>query len=131
MKITLYLGADSYLRHNEIITLPEEKVEFEFKNTAHSFGEKILTVRNGETERQYKLADKPVDITDFCTIPGRVEACVSLVVRGEVARTWQVEPLCVKKIEGGFAVIPEIEDIKARIRLLEQAVTETVSIIEN
>lgn len=132
MKIILYLGAEAYLRHNAIITLPEESVELEFKRTEHAFGELVLTVKNARSEKQYKLRDHaPVDITEFCNIPGKVEACLSLTVRGEVARTWQIEPLCIRMIPGGFEAVPELEALKERILILEKAVAETASIIEN
>lgn len=131
MVIKLHLGADKYLRHNQIITIPEDKVEIQLARTALSFGELLLSVRNGEGEKQYKPSDTSVDITDMCQIPGRVDACVSLLVKGEVARTWQVEPFCIKRIPGGYEAIPEIEELKEKIRTLEKAVVETASIIEN
>lgn len=131
MKITLYLTADKYLRHNEIITLPEELVELDIKRTMHSVGTLILSIKSSIGEKQYKLSDSPIDVTKFFLSPGEVNACVSLVIRGEVARTWQIEPFCVKEIPGGFEAIPEIEALKARIRILEKAVAETASLIEN
>jgi hypothetical protein len=131
MIIPLYLGADSFLRHNEIITLPEDKVEIEVKRTAFSNGDIILSVSNENAGKQYKVGRDPVDITELCNIPGRVDMAISLSVRGEVARTWQVEPLCIKEVPCGFKAIPEIAELRRRVSNLEKAVMETVEIIKN
>ena len=131
MKITLYLGSESFLRHNEIITLPEDKVEIEIKRTAFSSGDVILTVSNGREGKQYKICDKPIDISELCCIPGRVDMCATLSVRGEVARTWQIEPLCIKKVPSGFEAIPELVELRRRVSTLEKAVLEAVEIIKN
>ncbi len=131
MKITLYLGSENFLRHNEIVTLPDDKVEVEIKRTAFSSGDVILTVSNGKGDKQYKVYDKPIDISDLCCIPGRVDMCATLSVRGEVARTWQIEPLCIKKVPSGFEAIPELIELRRRVSTLEKAVLEAVEIIKN
>ena len=123
MVINFKLIHTNYLRHNEIITLPEDKVELSFTKTHLSVGELVLSVMKGTKVKQYKVKDDPVDITEF-TEAGEVNACVSLTVRGEVARTWQIEPFCAREIPAGIEVVPEVEKIKEDVAVIKQAITE-------
>lgn len=124
MVINFKLIHTNYLRHNEIITLPEDKVELAFTKTHLSVGELVLSVMKGTKVKQYKVKDDPVDITEFFTEAGEVNACVSLTVRGEVARTWQIEAFCAKEIPNGIEVVPEVEKIKEDVAVIKQAITE-------
>lgn len=125
--ITLY--ADAFLRHNEIIELPEDTVELFIHPTAHSVGTLTLSLKHGETERQYKIKDEPIDVTEMFSEAGEVLASVTLSVRGEVARRWQIEPFCIRKIDSGLEVLPALEALKERVSTLEQAVTELAKLI--
>lgn len=129
MQIILNLTTTNYLKHNEVITLPEDKVELLFKQTAYSVGDLVLTVAKGEKVKQYKVKKDPVDITEFFTEAGEVSACLSLSVRGEVARVWQIEPFCAKEIPNGIEVVPEVEALKGEIKQLKQALYEINNII--
>lgn len=129
MLIELTLYADSFLRHDKIIELPEDTVELFLHPTVHSVGTLTLTLNNGEKEKQYKIKDKPIDVTEMFTRAGEVKASVTLSVRGKIARTWQIEPFCVKKIDAGFKAIPEIVALKERVSTLEQAVSELAKLI--
>lgn len=129
MIITLNLTVTNYLKHNEVVTLPEDSVELLFKQTAYSVGDLVLTVAKGEKVKQYKVKKDPVDITEFFTEAGEVSACLSLSVRGEVARVWQIEPFCAKEIPNGIEVVPEVEALKGEIKQLKQALYEINNII--
>ncbi len=133
MLIELRLTASKFISHNEVITLPEEKVEIQFCTTAHSMGELILTVESPATEggERYKIGKMPINLTKHFTLPGEVKMWVSLCVRGETSRTWIIEPFCVKEIEGEYIAVPEIVVLKERITTLERAVSELVTIIQN
>lgn len=124
MVIDFTLLHTQYLTHNEIITLPEDKVELNFTRTHLSIGELVLSVAKGTKVKQYKVGDTPVDITEFFTEAGEVNACLSLAVRGEVARTWQIEPFCAREIPSGIEVIPELEKLKEDITIIKQAISE-------
>jgi hypothetical protein len=92
-------------------------------------GDLVLTVAKGEKVKQYKVKKDPVDITEFFTEAGEVSACLSLSVRGEVARVWQIEPFCAKEIPNGIEVVPEVEALKGEIKQLKQALYEINNII--
>ena len=131
MIIDFTLLHTQYLTHNEIITLPEETVELKFNRTIYSAGELILTVVKGESmAKQYKVPnDGTVDITEFFKEAGEVSACLSLAVRGEVARVWQIEPFCAREIPNGIEVLPEVEHLKEEVATLKRAIVELNTII--
>ena len=125
MNIELNLNAESYVRHDKIITLPDERVAFLFKSACYAIGELLITVKVNNKEKQYKLqSEGGVDITDLITQACEVNMTAQFIINGNVAKTWQIEPLCVREIGGGFEAIPEIEHLKQRISVLEKAVTE-------
>lgn len=130
MVINFLLSADKYLRHNEIITLPEDTVELGFDRGIYAAGELILTIAKGSECKQYKIPrENIIDITEFFHEAGEVKACLSLTVRGEVAREWQIEPFCAREIPNGIEVIPEVEALKEEIATLKVALVELHTII--
>ena len=132
MIIELTLNSSNFLRHNKIVELPEDRVELLFNATAFSVGTLVLTVKSHETEKQYKISPLiPIDVSEHFTTAGEVNAAVSLSVRGNVARTWQIEPFCVRKIPNGFEAIPEIIEMREELETVKKALSELVKIIEN
>lgn len=132
MKIDFLLTSAKYLHHNKVIELPEDTVELVFLPTAFTSGTLILSISSPVGEKQYKIVlDTPIDVTEMFTVPGEVKASISMTVRGEVARTWQIEPFCVKEIPNGIEVIPAIEDMKQRVSTIASALTELLKLIEN
>lgn len=132
MIIEISLTSSQYIFHNEIVELPEDKVELLFKSTPYSVGRLTLTVLRGEVEKQYKITPgTTIDVSDFFELPGEVRAAVTLSVRGKVVRTWQVEPFIVKGVPGGVEAIPAIVELTEHIKVLEKAVIELSKIIND
>ena len=131
MIIALSLDGENYVRHNEIITVPEEEVKLGFASSSYLLGVLVVTVINGAKSQQYKLTsnEKEIDITEFCQKAGRVEITACLTVRGEVAKKWHIEPLCVREIDGSYQAIPEIEELKERLARAEKAIAELSQMI--
>ena len=130
MKITLRLSNADTIFHKEIITLPEDKIEVVVDNNPYLQGELILSLKNGDTEKQYKVGKEPVDIREMFNDAGEVCGALTLLIRGKVAKVWQVEPLCAIVTPSGIELIPEIEYLKARVSTLERALVELKTIVE-
>ena len=130
MKITLRLSNADTIFHKEIITLPEYKIEVVVENNPYIEGELILSLKNGATEKQYKVGKEPVDIREMFNDAGEVCGALTLLIRGRVAKVWQVEPLCAIVTPSGIQAIPEIEYLKSRITTLEHALVELKTIVD-
>ena len=132
MIIEIRLTQSKYLFHNEIVELPEDKVELLFVGTAHSIGALTLSLKRDENVKQYKIQlGTPIDITEFFSVPGEVKASVALTSRGKVLRTWQIEPLIAKGIPDGIEVVPAVVELQGRVKTLEAAVIELSKIIND
>ncbi len=130
MLIEFTLYSDAFLKHDKVIELPDT-VELLFYRTPLAMGTLTLTVTNGVTEKQYKVNKEPIDVSEMFTIPGEVKASLTLSVRGKPARRWQIEPFCVRQIDAGFVVIPEIIALKEEVATLKKAVIEINALIQN
>ncbi len=130
MLIEFTLYSDAFLKHDKVIELPDT-VELLFYRTPLAMGTLTLTVTNGVTEKQYKVNKEPIDVSEMFTIPGEVKASLTLSVRGKPARRWQIEPFCVRQIDAGFVVIPEIVALKEEVATLKRAIIEINDLIQN
>lgn len=130
MKITLRLSNANTIYHNEILTLPEDKIDVVVENNPYLEGELILSLRNAHQEKQYKVGKEPTDIREMFEEEGEVCGSLTLLIRGKVAKVWQVEPLCAIVTPSGIELIPEIEYLKARVSTLEHALVELKTIVE-
>lgn len=124
MKIKVTLGAASFAKHHEIITVPEEKVEIAFSSPIYQTDGLIIHVRKDNALKAFKATDGAVDITEFCKSAGLVEMTATLEARGKAAKVWQIEPLVVTEIADGFAVVPELVAIRKEVETIKQALVE-------
>lgn len=124
MKINLVLCAASFVSHNEIVTVPEEKVEIAFSSPIYPLDSLIITARKGAEMKQYRPTESVVDITEFCKSAGLVEMTAILEARGTAAKVWQIEPLVIKELDGSFAVIPELVAMRQDIETIKKALVE-------
>lgn len=126
MNITITLGAATFCRLPEdtFVLLPENEIKVSFLSPIYPLVTLVITARNGDMERTYKTSGKAIDITELCCHAGEVTMTVALTYKGEVTKTWQIEPLKIKEIKNVYEAIPEIEAMKARLGLMERAVGE-------
>ena len=126
MNITLTLTPTGYIHHHDIVTAPADVVHIDVESHIYSKDDLIITVTKGADKRQYRYQHEPVDITDLCQTAGVVNMTVQIGYNGESLKVWQVEPLLVKELDGGFVVTPEMESIRNRLSTLEKAIIEII-----
>ncbi len=124
MTIKINLSADSFAKHHEIITTLEEKVEITFSSPIYQTDGLIIHVRKDNALKAFKATGGVVDSTEFCKSAGLVEMTATLEARGKAAKVWQIEPLVVKELDGGFAVIPELVAMRQDIETIKKALVE-------
>lgn len=123
MTINLNLTGDRYVPHHTVVTAPEN-VELSFKSSCYVLSEIIVDVVDQDGHARYKSHGDPVDISRHTQRAGEVFLSCSLIARGEVLTSWQIESLLVKETPSGLIVISELEYFKARMDVLEQALLE-------
>lgn len=133
MNITVTLGAATFCRlpPETFVILPETEVQVSFLSPVYPLVTLIVTARNGDMERTYKTSGKAIDISELCRHAGEVTMTVALTFKGEVTKTWQIESLKIKEIKNVYEAVPEIEDMKNRLKIMEQAISELRQTINN
>lgn len=117
----------------EPILLPET-LEVSFISDVYKLSNLMLlvTVKNGDVKKQYKAHYKNnfiIDITELLKL-GAVDIEISACVRGNEVKEWRVPSIFVKEIEHKFELIPEIEELKAELKLQAKAINDLKNIIE-
>ena len=133
---TLTLTSATYVRSGEAFILPD-KLEIAFESPTYRLGTLLVKVENEEQGKQYKLTDNtPIDITAFAQKAGEVRISVALLIRGETAKKWTVEPIIVREVEQTYELVPEIEqmrrenaEMQAQLDEMRKAFTEIVTLV--
>lgn len=93
----------------------------------------LITAKNGDMKKQYKASEKnnfTIDLTDLLHI-GAIDLEISACVKAEAVKSWRAPSIYIKEINHQFALIPEIEELKAQLTLHAKAIKELKEIIEN
>jgi hypothetical protein len=130
MTITINLTASSTVRLGESIVLPEE-VKIKFSSTVYALGVLVGRASTADGFIDFKTRGEEVDVSEICKKAGTVNISVSLVVKGEAVKTWKIETLYLKEIAHEVVATPEIEAMKERIKLLENAVIELTGLVKD
>ena len=89
-----------------------------------------IHIKNGNFKRKITTTlGEEIDISDCFLKAGKVEISVAMIINGESVKEWIVEPIIIKEIEHSFIAIPEIEDLKSRLNIIENAIREIAKII--
>ncbi len=133
MKIDIKLNGNTRAcsSMNEPLILPENELKCVFSSDIYTFYTLLLSVRNGEKIKQYKLTSNfEVDLTEFLC-PGIIEMEISQIVKGEVVKTWSVPYLAIKQISHSFEITPEIAEIKKEIESTKLSIKELYALLKN
>lgn len=93
----------------------------------------LITAKNGDMKKQYKASEKnnfTIDLTDLLHI-GAIDLEISACVKAEAVKSWRVPSIYIKEINHQFALIPEIEELKAKIKLMSTALKDIKNYIDN
>lgn len=123
MKIKLALERNKIVRIQGV-TIAGEKNVITFESSAYNLDKLEVTVSNGEKQKRYTVKNKAIDITDLCQKACVIEFTVALIGNGKVVKTWDVEPLVVREVDGTFNLLPEITALREDMALLKRIVIE-------
>jgi hypothetical protein len=123
MEIKLALEMDRIVRIPGV-TVAGEKNVITFESSSYSLHKLEVVVSNGEKQKTYTVKNKAIDITDLCHKACVIEFAISLIVKGKTVKTWDVEPLVVREVDGTFKLLPEIIALRENMARLEKVVIE-------
>ena len=123
MEIKLSLEKDRIVRIQGV-TIAGEKNVITFESGDYSLDKLEVIASNGEKQKTYTVTNKAIDITDLCHKACVIEFAIALIVKGKAVKTWDVEPLVVREVDGIFKMLPEITALREDVTLLKKIVIE-------
>ena len=109
MKVKLNNAHIVRLGISEPFIVPENLVlEFE---SVYSLDKLCVEVRQNDKKEKFITYKKVVDISDFTKQAGNIEIFVSLICNGEVVKSWELEPIVVKEVDGDFKILDFYENL--------------------
>ena len=132
MQATLNLTAQRVLRLlNEPVILPDT-LTVRISSGCYQIDTLLISVKNGEKAGKFKVHndDKLIDLKEFL-FAGKIEMTVAMLVSGEPAKKWSVEPIIIKDTGINAEAVPEIEELKAELARTKKALAELTASIHN
>jgi hypothetical protein len=130
MQITLNTGSLAMMDLKEPFVLPDA-LDFEIVSPVYRLNTLVLTARNGDVVEQIKLDKKPFKNELKKTLfAGKIEIEISLLVKGDIVKTWRLPDIIIKETKYTFEAIPEIEELKNEISKLKQGFAEILKLIK-
>lgn len=130
--LILNLPAGGVIPAPEAVILPDG-VELSLTSGTYCLGTAVVCIRrDGEKLYRYKITGgEAVDVSDAFLFAGTAEIEISLIAKGEVAKTFRVPPFAVKEVGGAFSLLPEYEALKAEVAALRAALADLAALVKD
>lgn len=125
------LPAGGVIPAPEAVILPDG-VDLSLTSDIYCLGTAVVCIRRGgETIFRYKLTGgETVDVSDAFLFAGTAEIEITLIAKGEVAKTFRVTPFAVKEVGGSFSLLPEYKALKNEVEMLRAAIADLAALVK-
>ena len=125
------LPAGGVIPAPEAVILPDG-VDLSLTSDIYCIGTAVVCIRRGgETIFRYKLTGgETVDVSDAFLFAGTAEIEITLIAKGEVAKTFRVTPFAVKEVGGTFSLLPEYKALKSEVETLRAAIADLAALVK-
>ncbi len=125
------LPAGGVIPAPEAVILPDG-VDLSLTSDIYCLGTAVVCIRRGgETVFRYKLTGgETVDVSDAFLFAGTAEIEITLIAKGEVAKTFRVTPFAVKEVGGTFSLLPEYKALKSEVETLRAAIADLAALVK-
>lgn len=126
------LPAGGVIPAPEAVILPDG-VDLSLASDIYCLGTAVVCIRRGgETVFRYKLTGgETVDVSDAFLFAGTAEIEITLIAKGEVAKTFRVTPFAVKEVGGTFSLLPEYKALKSEVETLRAAIADLAALVKD
>lgn len=109
------------LADSEPFLMPVNDIlQLEFVSETYDLSNVIIGLKNGNTRAQYRLQGHLLTVPEELLFAGQLQVGIDLVVRGELAKHWDLVPIVIKETEVGFEAFDEITELQNRLTDLEK-----------
>lgn len=125
------LSAGGVISAPEAVILPDG-VDLSLTSDIYCLGAAVVCIRRGgKTVFRYKLTGgETVDVSDAFLFAGTAEIEITLIAKGEVAKTFRVIPFAVKEVGGTFSLLPEYKALKSEVETLRAAIADLAALVK-
>lgn len=129
--LIFHLPAGGVIPAPEAVILPDG-VDLSLTSDIYCLGTAVVCIRRGgETVFRYKLTGgETVDVSDAFLFAGTAEIEITLIAKGEVAKTFRVTPFAVKEVGGTFSLLPEYKALKSEVETLRAAIADLAALVK-
>ena len=131
MEYKIYLDANRLARLPETIIIEKEHKKetiLLFASSTYDLGRLGVTITNGYNARSILLDEPKLDISEFCEKACVIDINIQLITRGKTIKTWELEPITVRELDGRIEAIPEIalirEEMEKRLSAIEDKINQ-------
>ena len=125
------LPAGGMIPAPEAVILPDG-VDLSLASDIYCLGTAVVCIRrDGKTVFRYKLTGgETIDVSDAFLFAGTAEIEITLIAKGEVAKTFRVTPFAVKEVGGTFSLLPEYKALKSEVEMLRAAIADLAALVK-
>lgn len=125
------LPAGGVIPAPEAVILPDG-VDLSLASDIYCLGTAVVCIRrDGKTVFRYKLTGgETIDVSDAFLFAGTAEIEITLIAKGEVAKTFRVTPFAVKEVGGTFSLLPEYKALKSEVEMLRAAIADLAALVK-
>ena len=125
------LSAGGVISAPEAVILPDG-VDLSLTSDTYVLGAAVVCIRRGrEKIYRYKITGgETVDVSDAFLFAGTAEIEITLIAKGEVAKTFRVTPFAVKEVGGTFSLLPEYKALKSEVETLRAAIADLAALVK-
>lgn len=130
MELKVKLGAEKFVGIKDRLNAGEETI-LVFESDEYPVNDMQVTITDGSFMRRHVVNGGRMNLSEYCKKAAVIEISADLVLRGEVAKTWLLEPIVVREVSGGYELIPEISLLRKEIRTMKKIIRELNSKIKD
>jgi hypothetical protein len=125
MEYKVSLGDNRFVSIHDCLIANEKNI-LVFDSNMYGIGKKlcVTVAKNGHEEKPILLQDNFFDISPYCKRACRIDIKVELIINGQTAKTWVLEPIVVRELDGKIEAIPEFIEMRREIAMLRQCIRE-------
>lgn len=123
MTIDINLKANPFIKMPCQLYAHEQEVILSITSEIYPLKTLSIDLSDGKNHKTVITHGEPVDITQYFRA-GKLDIQISLVEKGEKLKTWRVEPLYLKEIDGKILSVPQIDKMQEEIQTLRLALAE-------
>lgn len=113
------------LGNTEPFIVPENLIlEFE---SVYRLDKLLIVAKQNDKTLKLVSYDKKVDLSEFTKQAGLIEISVSLICNGNVAKSWEIEPLLVIELNGEFQIKEYYKEITETVMKNKEDIATAIS----